>query len=164
MDMWGAKMLQAVTGVAALAAEGFGLPADAFTKRMQVGVLWGVNMPVLASASRSTPPPNSSSATTKQTPHHPQDGPHLLAPTGSDFSRHGQEGTVLAGFHYDLNFLTIHGRSRYPGLFIWLRDGRRVLVRVPEGCLLVQAGKQMEYLTGGHVLAGFHEVREGIWL
>lgn len=67
---------------------------------------------------------------------------------------------MLAGFHYDLNFLTIHGRSRYPGLFIWLRDGRRVMVRVPEGCLLVQAGKQMEYLTGGHVLAGFHEVRE----
>lgn len=41
MDMWGAKMLQAVTGVAALAAEGFGLPADAFTKRMQVCVCEG---------------------------------------------------------------------------------------------------------------------------
>lgn len=26
------------------------------------------------------------------------------------------------------------------------------------GCLLVQAGKQLEYITGGHVLAGFHEV------
>lgn len=38
MDMWGSKILEAVTGVAALAAEGFGLPADAFTKRMQVGV------------------------------------------------------------------------------------------------------------------------------
>ena len=36
MDMWGEKMLAAVTGVAALAAEGFGLPADAFTSRMQV--------------------------------------------------------------------------------------------------------------------------------
>lgn len=30
---------------------------------------------------------------------------------------------------------------------------------VPDGCLLVQAGKQLERLTGGHVLAGFHEVR-----
>ena len=29
---------------------------------------------------------------------------------------------------------------------------------IPNGCLLVQAGKQIEYLTGGHVLAGFHEV------
>lgn len=31
-------------------------------------------------------------------------------------------------------------------------------VVVPQGCLLVQAGKQIEHLTGGHVLAGFHEV------
>ncbi len=34
-------------------------------------------------------------------------GPHLLAPTGSDFSKHGKEGTVLAGYHYDLNFMTV---------------------------------------------------------
>lgn len=33
-----------------------------------------------------------------------------------------------------------------------------MLVRVPDGCLLVQAGKQMEYLTGGYIVAGFHEV------
>ena len=26
-------------------------------------------------------------------------GPHLLAPTGSDLAKHGQAGTVLAGFH-----------------------------------------------------------------
>ena len=29
---------------------------------------------------------------------------------------------------------------------------------IPEGCLLLQAGKQFEHLTAGHVLAGFHEV------
>lgn len=58
----------------------------------------------------------------------------------------------------DLNFLTIHGRSRFPGLFVWTREGKKMLVRVPEGCLLVQAGIQAEYITGGHVLAGFHEV------
>jgi isopenicillin N synthase-like dioxygenase len=85
-------------------------------------------------------------------------GPHLLAPTASNFYKFGAKGTVLAGFHYDLNFLTIHGRSRFPGLYIWTREGKKVLVRVPEGCLLVQAGKQFEYATGGHVLAGFHEV------
>ena len=38
--MWGAKMLAAVTGVATLAAEGFGLPPDAFTQRMQAGGRW----------------------------------------------------------------------------------------------------------------------------
>lgn len=31
---------------------------------------------------------------------------------GSDLVAHGALGTVYAGFHYDLNFLTIHGRSR----------------------------------------------------
>jgi isopenicillin N synthase-like dioxygenase len=85
-------------------------------------------------------------------------GPHLLAPTGSDFTRFGDKNTVLAGYHYDLNFLTIHGKSRYPGLNIWTRNGERVGVKVPDGCLFVQAGKQIEYMTGGHVLAGFHEV------
>jgi len=85
-------------------------------------------------------------------------GPHLLAPTGSDFRAHGQLGTVLAGYHYDLNFLTIHGKSRFPGLFIWLRSGRKIPVQIPEGCLLVQAGKQAEILTGGYIMAGFHEV------
>lgn len=85
-------------------------------------------------------------------------GSHLLAPTASDFKKFGTEGTVLAGYHYDLNFITCHGKSRYPGLFIWTRDGRKLPVKVPKGCLLVQAGKQLEYLTAGHVIAGFHEV------
>lgn len=65
-------------------------------------------------------------------------GPHLLAPTGSDFNKYGKEGTVLAGFHYDLNFLTIHGKSRFPGLYVWTRQGARTAVTVPDGCLIVQ--------------------------
>jgi len=87
-------------------------------------------------------------------------GPHLLAPTGGDLGheKYGKLGTVFANYHYDLNFLTIHGRSRFPGLFIWTREGKRYPVKVPPGCLLVQAGKQFEWLTGGYVLAGFHEV------
>jgi isopenicillin N synthase-like dioxygenase len=87
-----------------------------------------------------------------------QFGPHLLAPTGSNFQKYGELGRVLAGFHYDLNFFTIHGKSRFPGLYVWTREGKKVAVTVPDGCLLVQAGKQIEHLTGGHVLAGFHEV------
>jgi isopenicillin N synthase-like dioxygenase len=121
MDTWGSKMLACLNTAAEMAAVGFALPPDAFTRRMQYG-------------------------------------PHLLAPTGSDFAVFHQEGTVLAGYHYDLNFLTIHGKSRYPGLYIWTRSGRRRAVAVPDGCLLIQAGKQLEYLTAGHVLAGFHEV------
>jgi isopenicillin N synthase-like dioxygenase len=114
-------MLAAVSAVAELAAEGFGLPRAAFTDLMAFG-------------------------------------PHLLAPTGADLEKHGQLGKVIAGFHSDLNFLTIHGKSRYPGLFVWLRDGTRIPVRIPDGCLILQAGKQMEWLTGGHVRAGMHEV------
>ena len=31
-------------------------------------------------------------------------------------------------------------------------------MKIPEGCLLIQAGKQLEWVTGGHVRAGYHEV------
>ncbi|CAM1501563.1 Fc.00g035470.m01.CDS01 [Cosmosporella sp. VM-42] len=87
-------------------------------------------------------------------------GPHLLAPTASDLKRYGEKDTILAGFHTDLNFLTIHGRSRYPGLNIWARNtGNRIPVKIPAGnYLLVQAGKQIEHITGGLIKAGYHEV------
>jgi len=101
MDMWGSKMLDAVTSFAEMAAVGFDLPSDAFISRLHCG-------------------------------------PHLLAPTGSNFNKFNEEGTVLAGYHYDLNFLTIHGKSRFPGLFIWTRDGTRTALEIPDGCLLIQ--------------------------
>ena len=63
-------------------------------------------------------------------------GNHLLAPTGSDLRKY-EVGTVFAGLHYDLNFLTIHGKSPFPGLFIWVRDGRKCSVKVPTGCLIL---------------------------
>lgn len=87
-------------------------------------------------------------------------GPHILAPTASDMVKYGAKDTILAGFHTDLNFLTIHGRSRYPGLHIWARNtGKRIPVKIPPGnYLLVQAGKQLEHITGGLVKAGYHEV------
>lgn len=87
--------------------------------------------------------------------------PHLLAPTASDLVKYDNKDTILAGFHTDLNFLTIHGRSRYPGLHIWARNtGKRILVQFPPTgrYLLVQAGKQLEHLTGGLIRAGYHEV------
>lgn len=84
-------------------------------------------------------------------------GSHLLAPTASDLMKYNV-GTAFAGFHYDLNFITIHGKSRYPGLFLWTRDWKKMACKVPEGCLLMQAGIMFEWMTGGYVLAGFHEV------
>ncbi|KAI6031471.1 Clavaminate synthase-like protein [Pisolithus microcarpus] len=90
-----------------------------------------------------------------------QYGPHLLAPTASDLTKYGQKDTILAGFHTDLNCLTIHGRSRFPGLNIWARNtGKRISVRFPPTgrFLLVQSGKQIEHLTAGLIKAGYHEV------
>ena len=109
-----------------------------------------------------------------------KNGPHLLAPTASDLKKYGSLDQVLAGeilyqnnnnyiyiyifkkkigFHYDLNFLTIHGKSRYPGLNIWARNTPlKIQVKIPENCLLVQAGKELEWVTGGEIKAGYHEV------
>lgn len=84
-------------------------------------------------------------------------GAHLLSPTGSDLQKY-DVGTAFAGFHYDLNFITVHGKSRYPGLFIWKRDNTKMTCKIPDGCLLMQAGIMFEWITGGYVLAGFHEV------
>jgi len=85
-------------------------------------------------------------------------GVQLLAPTGSDLTKYNKPGDVLAGFHYDLNFLTIHGKSNYPGLFVWLRNGEKVPVKIPDGCLLLQSSKMLEWMTGGYFYAGYHEV------
>ena len=63
-------------------------------------------------------------------------GPHLLAPTASDLNKY-KIGTAFAGFHYDLNFITIHGKSRYPGLFLWTREWHKQPVSIPAGCLLL---------------------------
>ncbi|KAL5983287.1 hypothetical protein ACLOJK_017371 [Asimina triloba] len=138
--------------VAEMAAIGFGLPKDAFTSLMKQEILRSSldsligGHPMEACFGLSNSHVDS------------VEGPHLLAPTGSDLQLYGHEGRVFAGFHYDLNFLTIHGRSRFPGLNIWLRNGQKVAVKVPVGCLLIQTGKQLEWLTGGECLAGLHEV------
>lgn len=67
-------------------------------------------------------------------------------------------GTICAGFHYDIDLLTIHAKSRFPGLHIWAEGIGKIQVSVPTGFLLVQAGRQLEILTNGKILAGFHEV------
>lgn len=84
-------------------------------------------------------------------------GAHLLAPTGSDLVKN-DVGTVFAGFHYDISFMTIHGKSRYPGLYVWTRDWKKRAVKIPEGCLLLQSGTSFEHISGGYILSGFHEV------
>ena len=43
---------------------------------------------------------------------------------------------LQAGYHSDLNLLTVHGASRYPGLFVWTRGGERAPVAKPSGGIL----------------------------
>lgn len=31
-------------------------------------------------------------------------------------------------------------------------------VSIPDGCILAQAGMEIEHLTGGYIMAGYHEV------
>lgn len=83
---------------------------------------------------------------------------HILAPNGIRLDlKEIIEGLILNQFHYDLNFGTAHGASSAPGLRIWF--GNEVMtVRVPKGLLLFQAGKQLEWMTGGQIKAGYHEV------
>lgn len=167
------KMLGAVGTVAEMAARGFGLEPDAFTSRMAhaphllapTGVCRGhagavrfagcvvyagtgclasqglCALPLLPTLAASQP----ASCHWSNTSLPIRPAPPL--PPGSDLSRHSALGTVFAGFHYDLNFMTIHGRSRYPGLFAWLADGRRIPVRTPcHGCLLLPSAVQFIWL------------------
>lgn len=85
-------------------------------------------------------------------------GNHMIAPTMSDLNTYNTPGCILAGFHSDISLFSIHGKSRFPGLNIWTRDGQKIRVKVPEDCFVVQAGSQLEYITGGYIHAGFHEV------
>ena len=51
--------------------------------------------------------------------------------------------------------------SRHSQVAQLLSEYEQVSVAIPRGCLLVQAGKQLEWLTAGHVRAGMHEVSLG---
>jgi isopenicillin N synthase-like dioxygenase len=84
-------------------------------------------------------------------------GDFYLSPPGIDLSK-SSPGKLLTAFHHDFDLLTLHGKSRYAGLYAWLNTGEKFLVQVPTGHLLVQGGKQLEWMTGGYIKAGFHEV------
>ncbi|XP_004511129.1 uncharacterized protein [Cicer arietinum] len=85
-------------------------------------------------------------------------GLHTLATIGSNLGKDVQEGTILQACHHNFNFLTIHGRNKFHGLHIWLRNAARVEVKIPVGCFVIQAGKQLEWLTGGACLATNHDI------
>ena len=71
----------------------------------------------------------------------------MLAPTGSDLGGPSEDparhlGRVFAGYHYDLNLFTLHGQSRYPGLFVvrggGLSWGNRWIVSLTRNLSIVE--------------------------
>jgi isopenicillin N synthase-like dioxygenase len=69
-----------------------------------------------------------------------------------------KQNDVIKGFDCELSLLTAFGSSSYGGLNVWTRDGNKISIKIPDGCLLIQAGKQLEYLTGGYIYSGFNEI------
>jgi len=88
-------------------------------------------------------------------------GQHLLAPTGTNVSeliRFEGDQAVIAAAHEDLNWISGHLPANGPGLRAWTRDLSAFLVKAPPNCVLLQAGMQLQRVTGGRILAGLHEV------
>lgn len=85
------------------------------------------------------------------------DGATILALNAIDLSKL-KVGDVINACHNDFGFLTAHDRSTFPGLVIWLRDGTKLEASIPPDCFLLQVGQQLEYVSGGYFLAGYHEV------
>jgi len=85
-------------------------------------------------------------------------GNHILSPVGTCLDAYAQRSKALSSFHVDLNYITVHGKCRYPGLAIWLPNGNRIPVFTPPGSMLMQVGSSLEHLTGGYFKAGYHEV------
>ena len=69
-------------------------------------------------------------------------------------------GNVISKLHFDRELLTVHTRSNYPCLILYTTEekSRRIVAKPPPGSLCVQAGLQLEWLTGGYFASGFHEV------
>lgn len=65
---------------------------------------------------------------------------------------------IINGAHFDLNWGTLHRRGRIRGAKLWRRDGTAFISSVPDGHQLFQVGKQLEWQTGGYLMAGLHEV------
>ncbi len=92
--------------------------------------------------------------------------PHLFGPNAANLDVLSTPGTIVNAYHYDLNALSIHRSANFPRMLrIWLRNGTSVWVVVPAGYILVQIGQQIEWITGGLLTAGMHEVvvtKEGL--
>ena len=82
-------------------------------------------------------------------------GSNYISPPACDLNKNKQ-GDVITGFHRDFGLITTHTPTRFEGMSAWLLTGEKVAIKVPENHVLVQGGKQLEWMTGGYLKAGFH--------
>lgn len=54
-------------------------------------------------------------------------GFYYLSPPALDLSK-SKPGDVISAFHRDFDVFTLHGKSRYNGLYAWLNTGEKFLV------------------------------------
>ncbi|MBP9763107.1 hypothetical protein KBD34_05880 [Patescibacteria group bacterium] len=129
MRLWGKNMLSDTDLILGALAEHYGLPAKVFSTK---------------------------------------GGAHYVAPTGTKMNKF-RVGKVVVRLHSDMGLLTGHEKSiaffsksgkkaSCGGLIVWTKNGRKIRVVMPEGCRLFQAGMQLEYVTGGKIVAGMHQV------
>ena len=95
-------------------------------------------------------------------------GHHKVAPTFASYLDDRVPGTIQAALHQDIDVFAIHAQGTHSGLFVYTETGERLEVRVPEGCFLVQAGRQLYLkmrsmqrsgeITKKPIQPGWHEV------
>ncbi len=90
---------------------------------------------------------------------------HKVAPTFASLYHHRRVGEALAVFHQDIDFLSIHLGEARGGLFVYDATGKRCEVTVPDGCFLVQSGRQLSLKLRSMVRTGEidHEPIEAGW-
>jgi hypothetical protein len=69
-------------------------------------------------------------------------GANKLSPNANDLRR-CKKMEPFIGFHYDFTFMTLHGKCRFPGLYIWLANGEKLKVSLPKGHIFIQAGSEL---------------------
>ena len=84
-------------------------------------------------------------------------GNSLFAPTACEL-RGLELGDVIAPYHFDLGRLTVHFVASFAALICWTRERMPFQPVVPGSGFFIQAGMELEVLTGGHIRTGFHEV------
>ncbi|CAJ2662912.1 uncharacterized protein LOC123882951 [Trifolium pratense] len=68
-----------------------------------------------------------------------------------------KEGKILEIPHWDYNLLSVQEGHKYVGLNLWSKKDQKVEINIHAGHLAIIAGKQLEQLLGGKIIAPKHE-------